>query len=488
MLMMVFLLGAAVPTLSVDLPACLAGSCMADHDATTLMQLRMAVKDGMERSEEESEGKVAADEVGRGTADDKSAPPLPQVPRIRMHPENWIPIKYDKKYYESQPEVKKGNEGIGRRGEKHCNPLKSCGACASVSAFRGSCRWCPNVRAPDGRMGWCFGYNEFREYDQSRGVCGKEQAVKKDADLCPTAHSGEEGNMCRNEELSEWTDSTGYTADCAQRAVEGNCSSHSVTIKCQKACSIYSWNTPYLCGSYSIRGSVYDNKVAKSHRALVKSYRDLGPQVNDVLLVTEGGDLKTDVVHAIIRATAFGDYSHAIIVSSVTPKLMVFEAVSNVETFQGKKEPSGVREVAIEYAFAHVTKFGVWRKKGPCNLQKHLPPSVQNDVQWARDRINVPSMPHPAPYATMSSWVSVGHTPSYKGGWDKSGRVWEGWHNDAHVPDAFYCSQLVAWMLYVEGCAFTPTTNLNQDPEEMRKQLVDEWNYENIGAYEIQKD
>merc|ERR1712007_230127 len=123
----------------------------------------------------------------------------------------------------------------------------------------------------------------------------------------------------------------------------------------------------------------------------------------------------------------------------------VLEAVSNVE----KNEPSGVREVAIEYAFAHVTKFALMRKEGTCNLRK---PSEGNAVDWARKRINVHQNALAKTYATVDSFLSVGFTKARAAGYND---------NPKNEPKAYYCSQIVAWMLYQQGCAFHPGTNLN---------------------------
>jgi len=170
--------------------------------------------------------------------------------------------------------------------------------------------------------------------------------------------------------------------------------------------------------------------------------------------------------HLIIRVTAgFAEYSHAIIVSHVSDQLMVLEAVSNVDT---GNEPSGVREVAIEYAFHKVTKFAAMRKghwlpdsngvlsiwhPKECGLAGSG--RANGGIEWGR-------LKKLQEYDTPASFVSIGWTPEREEGWNE---------NDQNMPTSWYCSQYVAWILYKQGCAYHSGKNLNVDPWEMIKYL-----------------
>merc|ERR1712216_1046926 len=96
---------------------------------------------------------------------------------------------------------------------------------------------------------------------------------------------------------------------------------------------------------------------------------------------------------------------------------------------------------------------------------------------WGRRRINVvKNAPPSKAYSTIDSFVSVGFTSKHD----------EAEYNNEADPilgkdRGYYCSQIVAFVLYKQGCAFTPQTNLNVDPWELYKAL--EWQYDYRSAY-----
>lgn len=362
-------------------------------------------------------------------------------------PPNVFDLTY-RDSYTSPAEIEQANKGWGARTAAQCSVARNCGACAQIESTWGSCRWCGDK---------CFGYDEFSDavdWGTLRGHCDENAAIYDKPALC---------NECRNHIAKSWTESiiirNPTEVTCSEMATLQTCNQPRIARVCEKACAIYSRTSPF--GPCMTPSPVT--------RSFAQQIRDANPQPYDVLLVTEGGSPMISLTHQIIRLTSFSEFSHAIIISQVQPKLMVLESVSNTEETMGEDEPNGVREVALEYGFAHVTKFALLRKRTVCK-KNDLKGSTWNvggesAVTWARNHINIRQNPAAKPYASMDSFLSVGFT------WGRS----EGYNDKPeNEPDAYYCSQLVAYMLYKQGCAFQSSTNLNVDPGEMFDDLAQE--------------
>lgn len=208
----------------------------------------------------------------------------------------------------------------------------------------------------------------------------------------------------------------------------------------------------------------------------VKRYKDFGVEQGDTIFVFEGGGMVKDLSHWVIQFTSSGHtgtrhadrevqavYTHALIVTEVTDEeVWVMEAVSNV----GAGEAKGTREVSLKQAFTHVERFTVLRKQGSCMDEQGEPVNKMPDaIDWARRHAKGASYPSFASFTSVISTFEMGHPMGY---------------NNENTPDNFYCSHLVAWILYKAQCAFHSGSNLNIDPTQQMFLMTWAYQYKTV--------